>query len=80
MVFPVQSATEATIGHLEIIIIAKNKETSAGQVKRQDNASTVFRLVWQSSYGTHTGSTATRKSFPVYAIQFVLSFLNVREI
>jgi hypothetical protein len=34
MVFYLQSATEATIGHLEITIIAKKEETVTGQVKR----------------------------------------------
>jgi hypothetical protein len=38
MVFPLQSATEATIGHLEIAIITNKDETATGQVKRQDNA------------------------------------------
>jgi hypothetical protein len=57
MGFPVRSATEATIGHLEIVIIAMNKETAAGQ-----------RFIWQSSRGTHPGSTATRKCFAAYAI------------
>jgi hypothetical protein len=38
MVFSVQSATEATIGHLEITIITKGEETMTGQVKRQGNA------------------------------------------
>jgi hypothetical protein len=31
MVFSVQSATEATIGHLEIAIVAKKEETATGQ-------------------------------------------------
>jgi hypothetical protein len=38
MVFSVRSATEATIGHLEIAIIAKKEETVTGQVKKQGNA------------------------------------------
>jgi hypothetical protein len=37
MVFSVHPATEATIGHLEIAIIAK-KETVTVQVKKQGNA------------------------------------------
>jgi hypothetical protein len=42
-------ATEATIGHLEITIIAKKEETATGQVKKQSNALTVFQLIWNSS-------------------------------
>jgi hypothetical protein len=38
MVFSVRSTTEATIGHLEIVIIAKKEAASAGQAKRQGNA------------------------------------------
>jgi hypothetical protein len=34
----VQSASEVTISHLEIAIIAKKEETATGQVKRQGNA------------------------------------------
>jgi hypothetical protein len=37
-VFSAQSATAATIDHLEIAIIAKKEETATGQVKRQGNA------------------------------------------
>jgi hypothetical protein len=37
MVFSVQSATEVTIGHLEIATTAKQEETTTGQVKRQGN-------------------------------------------
>jgi hypothetical protein len=37
MVFSVRSATEATIGHQEIAIIAKKEDTATGQVKRQGN-------------------------------------------
>jgi hypothetical protein len=37
-VFSVRFATEATIGHLEIAIIARKEETATGQVKRQGNA------------------------------------------
>jgi hypothetical protein len=42
MVFSVHSATEPTIGHLEIAIIAKKEETATGQVKRQGNAWNCF--------------------------------------
>jgi hypothetical protein len=38
MVFSIRSATEATIGHLEITIIAKKEETTIGQVRRHGNA------------------------------------------
>jgi hypothetical protein len=38
MVFSVPSATEATIGHMEIAIIAKKEETVPGEVKRQGTA------------------------------------------
>jgi hypothetical protein len=33
MVLSVQFTTEATLGHLKIVIIAKKEETMAGQVK-----------------------------------------------
>jgi hypothetical protein len=36
--FSLRLATEATIGHLEIAIIAKKEETLTEQVKRQGNA------------------------------------------
>jgi hypothetical protein len=51
--FSVWSTTEATTGHLEIAIIAKKEETVAWQVKRQGNAWTVFRLIWNCSHGIH---------------------------
>jgi hypothetical protein len=38
MAFFVRSATEATVGLLEIAIIAKKEEAATGQVKRQGNA------------------------------------------
>jgi hypothetical protein len=38
MVFSIRSTTEATVGHLEIAIIAKKEETATGQVRRQGNA------------------------------------------
>jgi hypothetical protein len=38
MVFSVQFATEATVGHLEIAMISKKEETMTGQVKKQSNA------------------------------------------
>jgi hypothetical protein len=38
MVFSVRSATEMTIGHLEIAIKVKKEETAIGQVKRQGSA------------------------------------------
>jgi hypothetical protein len=34
MVFSVRSATEATVGHLEIANITKKEETATGHVKR----------------------------------------------
>jgi hypothetical protein len=45
MVFSVRSATEVAIGHLDSTIIAKKEETITGQVRRQGNAQTVFRLI-----------------------------------
>jgi hypothetical protein len=53
MVFSLRSATEATIGHLEVAIISKKEETTTGQVKRQSNAGTVSRLIWNSSHEIH---------------------------
>lgn len=41
-VLSVWSATEATVGHLEIFIIAKKEETATGQVERQGNAWTLL--------------------------------------
>jgi hypothetical protein len=38
VVFSVRSATEVTVDHLEIAIIAKKEETATGQIKRQGNA------------------------------------------
>jgi hypothetical protein len=53
MVFSVRPATEATIGHLEIVNIAMKEETATGQVKRQGNASTDFLLIWNCSQVIH---------------------------
>jgi hypothetical protein len=53
MVFSVQSATNAAISHLEITIKAKTEETATGQVRRQGDAGTVFRLTWNCSPGIH---------------------------
>jgi hypothetical protein len=38
MVLSVRCATEATVGHLKVAIIAKKEETTTGQFKRQSNA------------------------------------------
>jgi hypothetical protein len=43
MVFPVPSATEATIGHMEIAIIAKKKKL------RQDRSKVMLELFFDSS-------------------------------
>jgi hypothetical protein len=48
-----RSAAEATIGHLDIALISKKEETAAGQGKRQGNAWTVCRLIWNWSLGIH---------------------------
>jgi hypothetical protein len=40
-----------TISHLEITIIIKKEETVTGQVKRQGNAWTIFRLIWNCTQG-----------------------------
>jgi hypothetical protein len=53
MVFSIRFATEVTIGHLEFAIIAKKEEITTGQIKRQGNACTVFRLIWNCSRGIH---------------------------
>jgi hypothetical protein len=38
---------------MEITIFAKKEETAAGQGKRQGNALTVCRLIWNWSHGIH---------------------------
>jgi hypothetical protein len=53
MMFSVLSATEVTIGRLEITIIAKKEETMTGQNKWQDDALTVFQLIWNCSHRIH---------------------------
>jgi hypothetical protein len=47
--FSLRSATEATIGHLVIAIIAKKKETVTGQFKRQ----VILELFFDSSGIVH---------------------------
>lgn len=42
MVFPLRSATEATIRHLENAIISTTEKSATRQVKRQGDALTVF--------------------------------------
>ena len=54
MVFPVLSATESTIRHLESASIATTeKKNTTRQVKKQGDARTVFRFKWNCSRGIH---------------------------
>ena len=82
MVFPVRSATEATIHHLENASIATTEKTATSQVKRQGDAGTVFFYTIGIVHmefipeGATVNKSVTRRSLVVYAIQFVVKVLS----